>query len=69
MSKSPRMPFPSFTLVLSRQETSDNESIQERNASNVEPLVDLMVSFLDCAYMFFFLSFLFLFFFFGFRTY
>ena len=48
MAKSPRMPFPSFTLALSRQEAGDNESnndVQERNASNVEPPVDLMVSF------------------------
>jgi len=37
MVKSPRMPFPSFTLALS--------SIQERNASNVEPPVDLMKTF------------------------
>ena len=44
MVKSPRMPFPSFTLALSRQEAGDNESIQERNASNVEPPVDLMVT-------------------------
>ena len=38
------MPFPSFTLALSRQEAVDNESnngIQERNA---EPPIDLMVS-------------------------
>jgi hypothetical protein len=46
-AKNPRMPFPSFTLALSRQKVGDNESnnsIQERNASNVEPPVDLMVS-------------------------
>ena len=44
MARSPRMPFPSFMLALSRQEAGENEStIQERNASNVEPLVDLMV--------------------------
>jgi hypothetical protein len=55
MAKSPRTPFPSFTLALSRQETGDNESnndIQERNAaSNVdsEQPVDLMVS---CDYHF-----------------
>ena len=44
-AKNLRMPFPSFTLALSRQEAGDN-SIQERNASesNVEPSVDLMVS-------------------------
>ena len=50
MAKSPRMPFPSFTLALSRQEAGDNESNndnQEKNASNVEPPVDLMVSFRD----------------------
>ena len=50
MAKSPRMPFPSFTLALSRQEAGDSESnndIQERNASNVEPSVDLMVSFVE----------------------
>ena len=49
MAKSPRMPFPSFTLALSRQEAGDNEinnGIQERDASNVlEPPVDLMVSY------------------------
>jgi hypothetical protein len=49
MAKSPRMPFPSFTLALSLQEAGDNESIPERNASNVEPPVDLMVSFRDRA--------------------
>ena len=50
MAKSPRMPFPSFTLALSRQEAGHNESnndVQERNASNVEPPVDLMVSFVE----------------------
>ena len=50
MAKSQRMPFPSFSLALSRQEGRHNESnnnIQERNASSVEPPVDLMVS-CDC---------------------
>ena len=48
-AKNPRMPFPSFTLALSRQEAGDNESnlnnsIQERNASNVVELpVDLLM--------------------------
>lgn len=48
-AKNPRMPFPSFTLALSRQEAGDNESnlnnsIPERNASNVvEPPVDLLM--------------------------
>ena len=44
-AKDLKMPFPSFTLVLSHQEAGDN-SIQERNASesNVKPPVDLLVS-------------------------
>ena len=54
MAKSSRMPFPSFTLALSRQEAGDNESnngIQEKNTSNVlEPPVDLMVS-CDCQFI------------------
>jgi len=49
MVKSPRTPFPSFTLVLSRQAAGDhNESnidAQERNASNAEPSIDLMKTF------------------------
>ena len=44
-NENPRMPFPSFTLALSRQEGSNND-IQERNFSNVEPPIDLMVSFM-----------------------
>ena len=58
MARSPRMPFPSFMLALSRQEAGENEStIQERtrNASNVEPLVDLMV--LTAPVYFFFFGF------------
>lgn len=49
MAKIPRMPFPSFTLVLSRQEVGDNNEsnngIQQRNTSNrdVEPPVDLLM--------------------------
>ena len=43
--ENPRMPFPSFTLALSRQEGSNND-IQEKNSSNVEPPIDLMVSFM-----------------------
>ena len=41
----PRTPFPSFTLVLSRQAAGDNEGgigAQEMNAS--KPSMDLMVS-------------------------
>ena len=46
--KSPRVPFPSFTLVLSRQgvgpgDKENNNGIQEKNAY-VEPPIDLMVS-------------------------
>ena len=48
MVKSPRTPFPSFTLVLSRQAAGDhNESnidTQEIITSNAEPSIDLMVS-------------------------
>lgn len=49
MAKNPRIPFPSFALALSRLEADDNNEstnngIQETNASNVEPPIDLMVS-------------------------
>jgi len=43
----PRTPFPSFTLVLSRQAADDDESVtgmQNGHVSNIEPPIDLMVS-------------------------
>ena len=40
---SPRTPFPSFTLALSRQAAGENESNIGMQERNVEPPIDLMV--------------------------